>query len=156
MLSYPILPHPTLAFLSSIEKLEKHKMTEQWAIEARSNSMWQKPEEQQAITIIQSLLESKINPQAAAEKLASTYEARLKNGDTDLWWLWTAYFDAIDHLGTDMNNLERLVQMTRSVSQLPDVIDDRGRAIITASNAQTFWRDMPHFAFYFREVAMGK
>ncbi len=131
-------------------------MAEEWATAARRNSDWQRSEEQAAITIIQHLLERKIDPQAAAANLASTYEASLRNGDTDLWFLWTAFFNAIDHLGNNINNLERLVQMIRCVSKLPDLTDEHGRAITTESNARIFWRDVPDFAFYFREAALGQ
>lgn len=129
-------------------------MAEQWAISARGNPLWERSEEQQTITIIQHLLTNKISPRKAAETLASTYEACIKQGDPRLWHMWKAFFDAINQLGDNTDNLKRLAQMIRSVSNLPDVLDDRGQAIKSEINGQVFWRDVPGFGFYFSEAAI--
>ena len=129
-------------------------MAEQWAISARSNSDWQRAEEQKTIQIIQQLLERQTSPQEAAFALTSTYQARIKSGDAGLWFLWNVVFHAIHHLGDRIENLERLAQMLRRVSEVPDVLDDDGQPIRSQVNGQVFWSDVPGFAFAFREAAV--
>lgn len=129
-------------------------MAEQWAASARANPLWCRSEDQQAITIIQHLLGNQISPRKAAESIAATYESRIKQGDAGLWYLWKAFFDAINHFGQDTENLKRLAQTIRSLANLPDVLDDSGHAIESPINHQVFWRDVPGFAFYFSEAAI--
>lgn len=129
-------------------------MAKKWAVSARLYNGWQRNEEQQAIGIFQHLLEHKITPQKAAETLASTYEACIKSGDAGLGYLWSVFFDAIDRFGDSHESLERLAQMLISLSNLPDVLDACCQPIKGDLNGQIFWRDIPSFAFNFREAAM--
>ncbi|KAM0803716.1 hypothetical protein BDR22DRAFT_839698 [Usnea florida] len=131
-------------------------MAEQWAISARANSDWQRPEEQKATQIIQQLLDHQINPQEAAQLLSSTYETRIRGGDAGLWFLWNVFFHAIHLLGHHTENLERLAQMLRNISMLPDLRDNSGQPIRSqkGSDGQVFWSDVPNFAFTFREAAV--
>lgn len=131
-------------------------MAASWAARAHSNPQWQRPEEQEAITTIQNLLESHISHGTAAEMIGSTYEARVKHGEAHIYYLWAAVCDAINHLGGDIKNLKSLVHMLRSISSLPDIVGDEGQVIKSDVNAQIFWRDMPGFAFDFRGEAMRK
>ena len=73
-----------------------------------------------------------------------------------MWDLWNIVYDAIDQLGSPVNNLERIVRMIITISKLPDVVDEHGETIKSTMNEQIFWRDLPSFAFYFREVALCK
>lgn len=120
-----------------------NKMAASWATMAHSNPQWQRPEEQKAITTIQHLLESHISPETAAEMIGSAYEARPKQGEAHIYYLWATVCDAINHLGDDTKNLKLLVHMLRSISSLPDIVGDEGQAIKSNVNAQIFWRDMP-------------
>lgn len=133
-------------------------MTEQWAAQAKADAHWCKEEEQDAIITIQRLLQTQISPQQAAQNIASVYEACIKQdkGTAKMWELWNIVYDAINHLGDSTSNLERLVQMVMGISKLPDVTDGDGKAVKSSMNSQVFWRELPGFAFYFREVAMSK
>lgn len=42
------------------------------------------------------------------------------------------------------------------ISKLPDVVDVNGKVVKSSMNSQVCWRELPGFAFYFREVAVGK
>ena len=44
--------------------------------------------------------------------------------------------------------------MMIAISKLPDVVNEHGEIIKSTVNEQIFWRDLPNFAFYFREVAL--
>ncbi|KAF6224754.1 hypothetical protein HO133_009948 [Letharia lupina] len=70
-----------------------------------------------------------------------------------MWDLWNIVCDAIDHLGDPTSNLEQLVQMMICISKLPDVVDVNGEVVKPSMNSKVFWRELPGFAFYFREVA---
>ncbi|KAL8716638.1 MAG: hypothetical protein Q9225_006049 [Loekoesia sp. 1 TL-2023] len=128
--------------------------TEQWVERALQRSSWQRSEEQTAIRIICALLKTQITPQEAAARIASTYEASVKRGDPGLWFLWTAYFDAINHLGFSLDNLTRLAQTARCISRLPDILDDNGNPIMDKTRSQVYWRHVPLFAYYFSEAAI--
>lgn len=130
-------------------------MTERWASEVRGDKWLQRPQEQEAIRVIQQLLESKTEPQVAAEKLASIYEARIKSGKNESYYLWTIIFEAIDQLGDKINNLKHLSKMIICMSKLPDVLDDHGEPIRSDINKRIYWREMPGFAFYLGEATMG-
>lgn len=73
-----------------------------------------------------------------------------------MWDLWNIVCDAIDHLGDPTSNLEQLVQMMICISKLPDVVDVNGEVVKPSMNSKVFWRELPGFAFYFREVAVSK
>ena len=133
-------------------------MADQWATEAREHPPGRTNEELATIITIQHLIHEQISPQQAAEKLASTYEACIKCGEgtARMWDLWNIVYDAINNLGDPTSNLQRLVQMMRCISQLPDVVGSDGKVIRSKMNAQVLWHDVPGFAFYFREVAMSE
>ena len=133
-------------------------MANQWATDARANPRWSAPEEQEAITTIQRLLLNQISPQQAAETIASTYDSCVKRGQgtSHMWDLWNIVYDAIDKLGNPTGNLDRMVRMMMAISALPDVLDEQGQVVKSTMNEQIFWRELPSFAFYFREVALGK
>ncbi len=131
-----------------------HSTSETWANTALLNPWWQRPEEQAAIKTIRDLLEARINPQIAATTLASSYQSRVKSGDAELWYLWTAICDSIEHVGHRMEYLARLAQMVRCISRLPDVLDANGHPIQRKTKAQVYWRDVPRFAYCFSEMAI--
>ena len=62
-------------------------------------------------------------------------------------------FNAINHLGHNTDTSQRLAQTIRSISKLPDLLDDRGQATKSYINGQVFRRDLPGFAFYLSEAA---
>lgn len=73
-----------------------------------------------------------------------------------MWELWNIVYEAIDHLGAPVSNLKCMVSMIMAISALPDVVNGHGEVISSTINAQVFWRELPCFAFYFREVALCK
>ncbi|KAL9008699.1 MAG: hypothetical protein Q9180_009477, partial [Flavoplaca navasiana] len=130
--------------------------SEEWACKALHNPQWQEPEEQAAVGTIRDLCEGKITSQIAATNITSIYEARVKNGNAELWNLWTAVFDAIHHLGHNINHLTLVAEMARCISRLPAVVDLSGEPIKAKTRAQVFWRDMPGFAYCFSEIAVDQ
>lgn len=59
----------------------QHNMTESWAADVRGDKWLQGLEEQQAIGIVQQLLENKTDPGGAAHAIGLTYEAGIKSGE---------------------------------------------------------------------------
>ncbi|KAI4217827.1 MAG: hypothetical protein LQ349_008997 [Xanthoria aureola] len=127
---------------------------DQWANTALLHPSWLRPEEQAAINIIRDLLRTRTTPQVAATSIASTYEARVRSGDPQLWYLWTAVCDAVQHIGYKIDHLSLLAKMLRAISKVPDVLDDKGHPIKQPTRAQIYWRDMPSFAYCFSETAI--
>ena len=81
---------------------------------------------------------------------------RVSKEGEGVWLFWTIVYDAINHLGDDIDRLQELAKMIRSLSKLPDVVDDHGEMIKSDINGQVFWRDVPGVAFYFGDTAMGQ
>ncbi|KAL8668380.1 MAG: hypothetical protein Q9168_006991 [Polycauliona sp. 1 TL-2023] len=127
---------------------------QQWASTALLHPDWQRAEERIAIDTICHLLQARTSPQDAATSITSTYEARVRSSDPSLWYLWTALFDAIHHLGHKIDHLTLLANMVRSISQAPDVLDHNGDPVKQKTRAQVYWRDMPSFAYCFSETAI--
>lgn len=131
-------------------------MAAQWATSALSNPLWQRSEDHRAIKTIQRLPDDQISPREAAQTIASTYEAGIRRGNDGIWYLWEAFFDAIDRCDHSTVNLERLAQTIRSLSKLPDVLDHRGQPIESQTTRQIFWRDVPSFALYISKVVTSE
>ncbi|KAL8871285.1 MAG: hypothetical protein Q9174_002852 [Haloplaca sp. 1 TL-2023] len=133
---------------------ESDTSVEQWRNTALLHPQWKRPEEQTAINIICDLLLARTTPQLAATSITSAYEARVRSSDPGLWYLWTAFCDAIHHVGHKIDHLSLLAKMVRSISKVPDVLDENGDPIKQNTRAQIFWRDLPSFAYCFSESAL--
>lgn len=132
---------------------------EEWADTARRDKYHQKAEHQRAIDTLQMLLEGKIDPDSAAATIGSVYEPLLKQDlkPSPVATLWGIFCSAARALGGDMETAERQVGMLNSISKLPDVTDQHGKAITPEwSSAGVYWKDLPELAMMFREYAMGK
>ena len=127
--------------------------TEQWATSARENLHWQKPAEQKAITTFHDLLEHRIGPLQAAQTITSIYVGHIEEGDVNSWLPWTILLDAIKSIHTDTVKLHLAAKMVRSMSQLPEPLDNSGQSVKSDVNGQVFWRDVPGFAHAFRQAS---
>ncbi len=130
-----------------------------WAEAARRDKYRQAAEHQRAIDTLQSLLEGKIDSDSAAGTIASTYEPLLKRGlkPSPVATLWVLICDAVRTLGGNRDIAERQVGLLNSISKLPDVTDEHGKAVTPEwSSAGVYWRDLPELAMMFREYAIGK
>ena len=127
-------------------------LTEQWATAARDNVYWEGLGEQQAITTYQDLLNHRIVPIQAAQIISSLYISRIEEGDVNSWYPWSILLDAIKSIDTDIKSLQSAAQMVRCISRLPDPLDLAGESVESEMNAQIFWRDVPGFAYAFRQA----
>ena len=129
---------------------------ERWAEKARNNVMWPKPQDKEAIEVIEQLMQGKIGPQTAAESLASAYNPALKRGEKNIDALWESFCDAFCTLGDSIEKGSRFVEVIKRLSKLPDLVDDHGQLVQSSwGNKETFWVDLPEFALNFRELMMG-
>lgn len=65
--------------------------------------------------------------------------------------LWGILYSALRAFGGSKELSERVIDLLDSISQLPDVTDQHGNAIIHPwSSAAVYWRDSPGLAIMFR------
>lgn len=127
-----------------------------WASAARQDPLWKHPKEQEAITIVQRLIEGEFAPEKAAEELASVYDPWLKKGKARTWELWKLIIEAIVVFGDTFENIQRLVLMMQSLALRPYVRDDSGTVITQDSDSyKLYWRDLPSFPMQLREDSFG-
>ncbi len=114
---------------------------ESWANAARRSKYRQTPEEQGTIDALQGLLEGKLTPNIAAGTISLLYEPLLKGSpnSAEVMSLWEILCDAVRALGGSKDLSERLVDLLDSISQLPDVTDEHGNAIIPEWKPGVFW-----------------
>ena len=131
---------------------------EAWATVARHGEYRQAVEHQRAIDTLLHLLEGKTTPETAAGTIASIYEPPLKRGPnpSPVATLWAILCEAARTLGGNKELNERLIDMLNSISKLPDVTDEHGKAISPDGSVGVYWRDLPELAIMFREYAIGK
>ncbi len=131
---------------------------ESWANAARGARHRQTPEEQRAIDAFQGLLEGKSTPNIAAGTISLLYEPLLKGSPNSahVRSLWEILCDAVRAFGGSKDLSERLLDLLDSISQLPDVTDEHGNAIISEWKHGVFWRSLPELPIMFREYAICK
>ncbi len=106
----------------------------------------------QAIDALASLLENKTSPAETAKAITAAYEPRSKLNEKieNFWVLYMC--EAIRHFG-DAAARERLVDLLGEISRLPDVKDADGSVQSDPGDA-VFWRDMPRWAYDFKEYGL--
>ena len=105
------------------------------------------------------MLEGDLEPDSAAGTIASTYEPPLKRAfkTSPVATLWGIICDVARSLGAKREITERQIALLNSISKLPDVLDEQGKAITPAwKSAGVYWRDLPELAMMFREYAIGR
>lgn len=70
--------------------------------------------------------------------------------------LWGMICEATRMLGNNINIDKRLLELLNGISTLPDVKDQSGKAINAGGGFPgVYWKDLPAFAVFFREYAIG-
>ena len=132
---------------------------ETWADAARQEQYHQSAKHQRAIDIVQAVLKGNLEPDSAADTIASIYEPLLKHGfkTSRVATLWAIICDVARSLGGNRDISKRQITMFNSISKLPDVLDGGGNAIAPAwKGAGGYWRDLPECAMMFWEHAIGR
>lgn len=132
---------------------------EAWANASRRGKYHQGVEHQRAIDTIQSLLEGEIDSDSAARTIAQLYEPLLKRrtDGSPVAILWSFICDAARVLDGNRGISDCLVDLVNSISKLPNIVDEHGKAITPSwSSAGEYWSDLPELAMMFREYGIGK
>ena len=148
-----------LAASSTHNNYTSNMSVESWAHTARHYDYRQRAEHQSAIETIVTLLQGHIDPESAADTIASSYEPLLKQGlnPSPVATLWDIICDAAQVLRNQKEIAASLVSLLNSISALEDITDDHGIAMTLPGNrAGVHWRDLPELTMIFRESAMGK
>lgn len=126
-----------------------------WVDTARRAEYRGASEHERVIDVFQGLLEGNITPDTAAGNIASMYEPLIRLGG-NVGALWGILCDATRDLGGNQELTELLVDLLNSISQLPDVTNDRGNALTPKwSNVKAYWRSLPDLSWIFREHGIG-
>ncbi|KAI4595603.1 hypothetical protein KJ359_006592 [Pestalotiopsis sp. 9143b] len=124
-----------------------------WVAEARSNEWWQEQESQKVIDIIEGLVDGNLEPTAAAEEAAATYEALVKeNPPVAVAAVHNILFRAARAVGQDVGTSQRLTEFVLALQKVGDVQDSSGQTI--KLNGQAVWSDLPEFSYHFREFGI--
>lgn len=124
-----------------------------WADEQRSHRFCpSRPEEQKIITLFQDLLNKSVDPESAAQCIATTYEPRLLQGEKISCHLFSILSQAIIHPTTTLENHQQIVEMLLHLSKLPDVLSN---GVPCKENGRTYWHSVPEFGFWFSQRALS-
>ena len=127
-----------------------------WTESCRSAKFRQSATDQTTIGLYQDFLNEDITAEECARRVAAIYEP-LITGDPKslpLAHLWEVLCDAVRKLGEVSGVKERLVDLVTAISQLPEVIDKNGQAIVHDWDG-SYWRVLPDFPQMFREYGVG-
>ena len=105
------------------------------------------------------MLEGNLESDSAASTIASTYEPLLKRGfkTSPVATLRGMICDVARSLGSNREITERQIALPNSISKLPDVLYEQGKAITPAwKSAGVYWRDLPELAIMCRKYAIGR
>lgn len=126
-----------------------------WVAEARSNEWWQEQESQKVIDIIEGLVDGNLEPTAAGEEAAATYEPLVKeNPPVAVAAVHNILFRAARAVGQDVGTSQRLTEFVLALQKVGDVKDSSGQTV--KLNGQAVWSDLPEFSYHFREFGISK
>lgn len=110
-----------------------------------------------SITVIQNLLDGKIDQKTAAAEIAAVCEERItKNGDIMApEGVWRVFCSAVAHFAHEDTIFDRLIQLLVELSKI-DVLGANGVPIASSMNSDTFWRQLPGFSLSFRDEMTGE
>ena len=129
-----------------------------WADSYRSAQYHQSANEQKSIDLYQEFLQGETKPDVCARKLADIYEPEIKRGAMPVYVtpIWSILCSAVQEFGDNHEMNHRLIDLLFAISELPEVLDDRGRRPLGQRWEDSYWKPLPDFAIVFRDYGVGQ